>query len=337
MRRMAERFSCHLAAELVIADAGRAGAIEDVSRSGVFVAMADAPAVGTELRVAIAPFGRRLVGTGVVAHRLADGDARALGRRTGIGIALQTPHTPIDELFALAVERMIRSARAAAPLGLYAVVADADRRFVARTACALAEAGFAVATATRGLEALAACLRRTPDVVIVDRALPVLDGYRLLDQLARVPAVADVPVVLVSASGADLEAALERGARDFVAKPCTTSELVARARRLARQARPALRGSLGHLSLAALLALFEQERTTGRLVLPGAWIDLRAGRIVDAATADAGGLAAVLALLDRDAGTFELVPGTPAGDLELAVTHVLLEHARLRDEAARCA
>ena len=334
MRRSVERFSCRLEAELLVGEAVCPGSIEGVSRNGLFVEVEPAPPIGTELRIAIAPEGRRLVARGIVVHRLDLTAAAALGRRAGVGIALRAAETPNEELFALALERIIREHLVAAPLGFHAVVADSDRRFLAATACALADAGFAVAIATTGRDALAVCLRRTPDVVIVDRALPVLDGYRLIDSLARVPAAAGVPVIVVGGAG-DVVEAFERGARDFVAKPCTPAELVARARRLARDARPALKGTLDALPLPALLALFEQERTTGRLVLPGAWVDLREGRIVDAATTDSGGITAVLDLLDREAGTFELLPAAPAGDLELSITHVLLEHARLRDEGSR--
>jgi DNA-binding response OmpR family regulator len=334
MRRVTDRFVCTLPAEVLVGDARHEAAVQDVSRTGLFIELPQALAAGTEVRVAIAPDGRRVAARGVVVHHLAEHDARALGRRAGVGVALRMPETPADELFALALERMIRSFRAAAPLGLYAVVADADRRTGLRAASALAEVGFAVDTATGGLDALAACVRRTPDVVIVDRALPVLDGYRLMDQMGRVPALADVPVVIVSPYPEDLPEALERGARDFLAKPYSPAELVARVRRLARHERPALRGSLAAMPLTALLALFELERVTGRLVLAGSWIDFRSGRIVDAGTPDAGGIAALYELLDRDTGTFELVRTTPSGDLELSVTHLLLEHARRCDENA---
>lgn len=334
MRRVSDRFVCALPAEVLVAGARHEASVQDVSRAGLFVEIPEPLPPGTELRVAIAPFdGRRVAAKGVVVHRLAEPDARALGRHAGVGVALRTPETPNDELFALALERMIRSFRAAAPLGLYAVVADGDRRAGLRAASALADVGFAVDTATGGLDALAACVRRTPDVVIIDRALPVLDGFRMMDQMARVPALADVPVVIVSQYPEDLPESLERGARDFLTKPYSPAELVARVRRLARHERPALRGSLAAMPLTALLALFELERVTGRLVLAGSWIDLRGGRIVDAATPDHTGISALHELLDRDTGTFELVRSTPPpGAFDLQVTYVLLEHARRRDE-----
>ena len=336
MRRIADRFVCNVPVEVIVDGARLPATIEDVSRGGVFVRIAEPLDRGAEVRIVMPHEGRLVAASGVIAHRLGEVDARALGRETGVGVALRAPSTANEEVFVLAIERLIRACREAAPLGKHAVVADPNRMVAERIAKALGEIGFTVATATGGLDALAACLRRTPDVVIVERALPVLDGFRLIDLLARQPALCDVPVVMMSQYAEDLPQAFERGARDFVCKPFSIGELVARVRRLARHERPALRGSLATLPLAALLALFEHERTSGRLVLPGAWIDLRAGRIVDASTGDASGLAAVFALLDRAEGTFELVPGAPAGgELELGVTHVLIEHARQRDEAQR--
>ncbi|MGE5186377.1 MAG: response regulator, partial [Acidobacteriota bacterium] len=263
MRRVADRFVCSVPVEVVVGGARYRAAIDDVSRGGLFVRIAEPLAAGTELRVVMPHDGRIVTATGVVAHRLAEPDARALGREAGVGVALNAPESAMDELFALAVERLIRSCRAAAPLGLHAVVADPSRAVAERAAAALAEAGFAVATATSGREALAVCLRRTPDVVIAERALPVLDGFRLIDLLARVPAACGVPVVIVSQYAEDLEEAFARGARDFLAKPFSPRELVARVRRLAQHERPALRGALAVMPLSALLALFELERTTG--------------------------------------------------------------------------
>ena len=63
---------------------------------------------------------------------------------------------------------------------------------------ALAEAGFSVSTATTGMAVLAACLCRTPDVVLLDRSLPVLDGLRVLEAMAHDPRLAAIPVIVTS-------------------------------------------------------------------------------------------------------------------------------------------
>jgi DNA-binding response OmpR family regulator len=140
--------------------------------------------------------------------------------------------------------------------------------------------------------------------------------------------------------------AFERGAMDFVTKPFATNELVLRARRLVRGPRQVVfRGELSELGLPALLTLFEHERKSGQLVLTRddttAWIDLEAGRIVNARSTEliADTHTVLMSLLDWQTGHFELSAsqdhGLPACDLALPITHLLLEHARRRDEALR--
>jgi hypothetical protein len=106
-----------------------------------------------------------------------------------------------------------------------------------------------------------------------------------------------------------------------------------------------LRGTLAELGLPSLLTMFEQERKSGQLALTRdqlvAWIDFVEGRIVRAWSTeiDADSRTVLMNVLDWQAGYFELSAGTPraASDLDtsIAVTHLLLEHARRRDEAAR--
>ena len=128
-------------------------------------------------------------------------------------------------------------------------------------------------------------------------------------------------------------------------KPFTAVEVVARARRLPAATpivtdRVVLRGSLSELSLPALLTLLEHERKTGRVVLFGAqtgWIDVVEGRIVSAGCSgvNAPAHAVMMSLLDWTHGTFEVVATEPDHSEDaslLPITHLLLEHARLRDE-----
>jgi hypothetical protein len=135
---------------------------------------------------------------------------------------------------------------------------------------------------------------------------------------------------------------------DFIPKPFTVLEVILRARRWARAsqrnpARVVLRGALDELGLPSLLTMFEQERKSGQLSLTHdqlvAWIDFDAGRIVRARSSelDADSRTVMMHLLDWQAGYFELSSGSPANakpDLDATVTHLLLEHARLRDEAS---
>ena len=103
---------------------------------------------------------------------------------------------------------------------------------------ALGQDGFAVHSATDGRTALRDFARLNPDVVLLDLMLPELPG---LDVLRIIRETSTTPVIVVSAKDreADVVAALELGADDYVRKPYSVRELVARIRAAARRAGPA--------------------------------------------------------------------------------------------------
>jgi signal transduction histidine kinase len=89
---------------------------------------------------------------------------------------------------------------------------------------------FVVEVATNGEDALAAARMRAPDLVIADVMMPRLDGFGLIRALRRHPALSAVPVILVSARAGE-EARIEGlqgGADDYLVKPFSARELVAR-------------------------------------------------------------------------------------------------------------
>ena len=347
VRRQADRYTMDLQVELIVEGQRQWVALQDLSRTGMFVQLSRPIPVGARVHLAIVHDGRRVITGGTVTHLLAPTDALRLGRYPGIGIAFRAPQDPADQLFSVAIEQLCRIQRANAPVtGLHVVVADRDTRFVQRMSCALAEAGFTVATATTGMEAVAACMRKRPDVVVLERDLPMFDGFRVMETLAQDATLVAVPVIVTSADLNDLAPSFERGAMDFIAKPYTTLELIVRARRLALSApraseRVLLSGTLSELGLPSLLSLMELERKSGRIALSGkhvAWIDVVQGRIAGAGSATGASdvRAIVMSLLDWTHGSFELI-ARPANDLNettaLAITHLLLEHARVSDEA----
>ncbi|BAL27192.1 PAS/PAC sensor hybrid histidine kinase (plasmid) [Azoarcus sp. KH32C] len=85
----------------------------------------------------------------------------------------------------------------------------------------LEDLGFAVDEANDGLQALALAQAQPPDLILMDRVMPVLDGLEATRRLRQLPELADVPVVVVSASaGRDDEAlSLAAGASAFLSKP----------------------------------------------------------------------------------------------------------------------
>jgi len=86
---------------------------------------------------------------------------------------------------------------------------------------------YAVTTAASGEEALEAVARQIPDVVIVDLVLPLMDGIELT---RRIRAHSPVPIIVLSAIGDERKKveALESGADDYITKPFSMEELLAR-------------------------------------------------------------------------------------------------------------
>ncbi|MGQ0850096.1 MAG: response regulator [Actinomycetota bacterium] len=95
--------------------------------------------------------------------------------------------------------------------------------------------GFTVATATRGRQGLDAARRLKPSVVLLDVMLPEMSGFDVCRQLR---AESDVPIIMLTAkeSEADKVAGLELGADDYLTKPFSMRELIARVRAQIRRA-----------------------------------------------------------------------------------------------------
>jgi len=351
VRRRLNRIAINVPVEVITAGKGIKTVTQDLSPHGAFIRLSPPLPTGTTIVVVIAPAGHRIVLTGHVVHSLEETEARTLGRFPGIGVEFRDPARPGAEVFSDEVQRVIeRFAKRQPPADLRIVVADAQTRLLERLSTALGIAGFHVATATNGMEALGACLSRTPDVVLVERDMPVVDGLHVLQEMGRHPQLAGVPVMMMSAESTDLVRlqAFQLGAMDFIPKPFTVLEVILRARRWARARqrdpeRVVLRGTLGEVALPSLLTMFEQERKSGQLSITHehfvAWIDFAEGKIVRARSSelDAGSHPVLMSVLDWKDGYFELTSGTPKStpELETSVTHLLLEHARLRDEGQR--
>lgn len=337
----------------VIVDGKKLRAVsQDLSPLGMFIRLTPPLPPGSVIQVVISPNGQRHVMTGQVTHSLSDVEARTLGRFPGIGVQFRDPMRPSEQAFLDAIHRLLERQADARPLAdLRILVADPQTRILERLSTALGSAGFIVATATNGIEAIGSCLSKTPDVALIERDMPVVDGLHVLQEMGRHGELASVPVMLMSANATDLARlqAFQLGAADFIPKPFTVLEVILRARRWARASqrdteRVVLRGTLAEINLPTLLQMFEQEKKTGQLMITRdqlvAWIDFVAGHIVRARSSEVDGSARdiVLKVLDWKHGYFELSAGQPTPgtvELDMTVTHLLLEHARLRDETSR--
>jgi two-component system alkaline phosphatase synthesis response regulator PhoP len=98
----------------------------------------------------------------------------------------------------------------------------------------LQRAGFAVVTAGDGLNAVAVARERRPDLVVLDRGLPRLDG---LEVARRLRSESGVPIIMLTArvEESDRVRGLELGADDYMTKPFSPRELVARVRTVLRR------------------------------------------------------------------------------------------------------
>ena len=122
--------------------------------------------------------------------------------------------------------------------------------------------GFSVAEAGDGEEALRVFFDERPDLVVLDVAMPRLDGWQTLE---RIREVSDVPVVMLTAKATELEKTrgLRAGADDYVTKPFGRQELLARVDALLR--RTGKRGApLESYSDAYLTIDFTQRAVTAR-------------------------------------------------------------------------
>jgi two-component system phosphate regulon response regulator PhoB len=103
-------------------------------------------------------------------------------------------------------------------------------------------AGFDVALSGDGEEALMAVEDRTPDLILLDWMLPGMSGISLCQRLRSRADTRQIPIIMLTARGeeADRIRGLDSGADDYVVKPFSPTELIARVRAVLRRTRPAL-------------------------------------------------------------------------------------------------
>ena len=100
--------------------------------------------------------------------------------------------------------------------------------------------GFRLAHAADGEEALVLAREETPDLILLDWMLPLMSGLEVCRQLRRAPDTRDTPIILLTARGeeADKVRGLDSGADDYITKPFSPGELIARIKAVLRRTQP---------------------------------------------------------------------------------------------------
>jgi two-component system phosphate regulon response regulator PhoB len=134
----------------------------------------------------------------------------------------------------------------------------------------LERADFAVTECHNGEEALLLIAERKPDAVILDWGLPLVSGFEVCRQVRCSPELRGTPIIMLTARGEEVDKvrALDNGADDYLTKPFSVSELIARLRAVLRRTKPA--GSDNVLAFAGLT----MDLATHRVVRGGRAIHL---------------------------------------------------------------
>jgi DNA-binding response OmpR family regulator len=147
------------------------------------------------------------------------------------------------------------------------LVVDDEQHIVELAQLYLEQAGYRVASAADGQQALTSARHRRPALVVLDLMLPGIDGWEVC---RRLRAESDVPIIMLTARSDDVDriVGLELGADDYVTKPFNPRELVARVRAVLRRYQKSVRP--------------EQAVTVGQLVVDPASREARlAGELLD--------------------------------------------------------
>jgi twitching motility two-component system response regulator PilH len=94
----------------------------------------------------------------------------------------------------------------------------------------LGKRGYTVRTAENGDEAMRRLLEDKPDLILMDVVMPGQNGFQLTRSITRDPRFADVPVILCTSKNQETDKVwgMRQGARDYIVKPVSADELIAK-------------------------------------------------------------------------------------------------------------
>lgn len=208
---------------------------------------------------------------------------------------------------------------------------------------AFTPSGYQVLMAADGSEALRKICERHPDLIVADILMPVMDGWRLCEEVRRVPETAQIPFIFLTTEQEAQKRVrgLRMGADDYLTKPFSREELLARAENILERARKLkdaeatgdmLSGHTRHLSMADLLQILSLNGRTGALRLEGpageeGRIYFREGRIIHARLGPVEGEKALFRLMmwPESRFTLEDLPRDVPESILATTSSVLME------------
>jgi len=143
------------------------------------------------------------------------------------------------------------------------VIVEDDKKTASLVALYLEREGFQTVVASDGLQALELVKRHKPAFVILDLMLPRLDGWEVCRQIRR---TSNIPILMLTARGEEIDrvSGLTLGADDYLAKPFSPRELVARVKAILRRALPDTAQGKNFLSHENLVIDLEKRRVSLR-------------------------------------------------------------------------
>jgi len=301
-----------------------------------------------------------------VAYVRDDTDWGSVGEASGMGIEFLEPNEEVRERVEQFLAECTDSSRDAKPQSkpgrkLKVLVVDDDDTYADVAAERFRARGDDVTLAKDGLDALAACIKEPPDLILCDVNMPRMDGWQFLRMVRSRPTLRGVPFLFLTtlSEESDRLKGYRLGVDDYVTKPYKPSEVQVRAdqallraerSRQTNQDSGSLRGDLEQVGLPAVLSFLEMEKKTGVVLITG---DVEARLVVHQGTPlrvdrkdvsresmdDNTAKERVFfhKLLDLKQGRFEFMATdvTTEDHLKSTITGLLLEHARLSDEDAR--
>jgi phosphate regulon transcriptional regulator PhoB len=117
------------------------------------------------------------------------------------------------------------------------LIVEDDRDIVEMVEYNLKEEGYTTVSALNGEDGVNSARRERPDLIILDIMLPVMDGFEVCRALKSEEATARIPIIVLSAKSQETDkvVGLELGADDYVTKPFSPRELIARIRAIMRR------------------------------------------------------------------------------------------------------